>query len=121
MGLVNFKSPLFDGSEANGAGSLLYDGTDDMPSWKQVNNKTALLSKAPLRFNKYQGDAFQNISIPFATKDGLYTNYSNSSDGLMATGFALRLFKDTDFTLIQLSIRILYLYYIYAIYDSADR
>jgi hypothetical protein len=33
MGLVNFKSPLFDVAEANGSGGLVFDGTADILPW----------------------------------------------------------------------------------------
>lgn len=78
MGLVNFKSPLFDVSEANGSGGLIFDGTADMPSWKQVTNQTALKSNAPMTLSKYTGGDFQNISGPFLGKDGFSSNYDPS-------------------------------------------
>jgi hypothetical protein len=92
MGLVNFKSPLFDVAEANGSGGLVFDGTADMPSWKQVTNQTALKSNAPMTLNKYAGGDFQNISSPFLGKDGFGTDFQNTK----AYPFVERLIKPSD-------------------------
>ena len=96
MGLVNFKTPLFETSEANGSGGVVFDGTADLPSWKQVTNQTAILNKAPMSLKKYNGGDFQNISAPFLAKDGFQSNYGESSQSLAANSFVERLFKDTD-------------------------
>ena len=96
MGLVNFKSPLFDVSEANGSGSLVFDGTAEMPSWKQVTNQTALKSNTPMTLSKYSGGDFQNISSPFLGKDGFGTAYTTAFQKLNSYPFVERLIKNSD-------------------------
>ena len=96
MGLVNFKSPLFDVEEANGSGGLMFDGTADMPSWKQVTNQTALKSNAPMTLSKYAGGDFQNVSSPSIGKDGFQANYTSQSQSILSYPFVERLFKTLE-------------------------
>ena len=96
MGLVNFKSPLFDVTEANGSGSLVFDGTDEMPSWKQVINQTAVKSNTPMTLSKYTGGDFQNISTPSIGKDGFQSNYTSQSQNTAPYPFVERLFKSSE-------------------------
>ncbi len=96
MGLANFKSPLFDMAEANGSGGLVFDGTADIPSWKQVTNQTALKSNAPMSLSKYSGGDFQNISSPSIGKDGFQTNYTSQSQNTSSYPFVERLFKASE-------------------------
>jgi hypothetical protein len=97
MGLVNFKSPLFDVTEANGSGGLIFDGTDEMPSWKQITNQTALKSNAPMTLSKYSGGDFQNISSPFIGKDGFQVNYDPKFQDYYTFPFVDRLAKSSDY------------------------
>jgi hypothetical protein len=96
MGLVNFKSPFFDVAEANGSGGLVFDGTADMPSWKQVTNQTALKSNSPMLMSKYSGGDFQNISSPFLGKDGFGTAFTTDFQNTKAYPFVERLIKPSD-------------------------
>ena len=96
MGLVNFKSPLFDVAEANGSGGLMYDGTADMPSWKEITNQTAVKSSSPMVMNKYNGGDFQNISIPFSGKGLIGTAFTSELQSLKPYPFIERLIKTSD-------------------------
>ena len=96
MGLVNFKSPLFDITEANGSGGLVFDGTADMPSWKQITNQTALKSNAPMTLSKYTGGDFQNIGIPFSGKGLIGTPITTEYQNLKPYSFIERLIKTSD-------------------------
>ncbi len=96
MGLVNFKSPLFDVAEANGSGSLVFDGTADMPSWKQVTNQTAVKSSSPMLMSKYSGGDFQNISSPFLGKTGFSTKFTTEFQNFNSYPFIERIMKSSD-------------------------
>lgn len=96
MGLVNFKSPLFDIAEANGSGGLIFDGTAEIPSWKEITNQTALKSNAPMMLSKYAGGDFQNISSPSIGKDGFQSNYTSQSQNTASYPFVERLFKSSE-------------------------
>lgn len=98
MGLVNFKSPLFEVAEANGSGGLVFDGTAEVPSWKQVTNQTALKSNAPMLMSKYNGGDFQNISVPFSGKGLIGTPIRIDLQNIKPYSFIERLVEKSNIT-----------------------
>ncbi|WP_221392841.1 hypothetical protein [Dyadobacter sp. NIV53] len=57
MGITDFEAPLFEESESNGTGFLIYDDKNsELPRWKEVsNNIAAVQSGIPPKFTPYQG------------------------------------------------------------------
>lgn len=66
MGMSNFQSPLFSGTEVNGTGylELINDGSS-YPTWKEVKSNIATVKTGtPPAFTKYQGNLAQNYGLP---------------------------------------------------------
>ncbi|MCF0069771.1 hypothetical protein LZD49_04760 [Dyadobacter sp. CY261] len=65
MQLQSFVQPLFDKHEGNGTGYLIYDTSEQLPSWKKVTNYLGITSEKPLILSRYNGPVpVDNISWP---------------------------------------------------------
>jgi hypothetical protein len=65
MGITDFKTPLFNESEANGTGIFLYDDPKaEYPRWREVSNNLAKLEAgAPVKLTPYEGQV-HNFAFP---------------------------------------------------------
>ncbi|MCE7067151.1 hypothetical protein [Dyadobacter sp. CY326] len=82
MALKDFKSPLFDLEHGNGTGYLVVNKTSSQPSWSEVSNNLAIISRSHVpELVPYLGGDVENMSEPKVDHAGISGTLSPKENG----------------------------------------